>query len=67
MVPILPNMWRSTWLVFSQAVTVAVAVLFVLLTLKPGWLPNWSGATRSGGCQRRRRCRAAHRQQRPAP
>jgi len=42
-------MWRSTWLVFSQAVTVAVAVLFVLLTLKPGWLPNWSGATRSGG------------------
>ena len=42
-------MWRSTWLVFSQAVTVAVAVLFVLLTLKPGWLPGWSGATRSNG------------------
>ena len=42
-------MWRSTWLVFSQAVTVAVAVLFVLLTLKPGWLPAWSGATRSSG------------------
>jgi len=49
MTPILPNMWRSTWLVFSQAVTVAVAVLFVLLTLKPGWLPAWSGATRSSG------------------
>ncbi len=42
-------MLRSTWLVFSQAVTVAVAVLFVLLTLKPGWLPDWSGATRSSG------------------
>ena len=52
MVPILPNlpnMWRRTWLVFSQAVTVTVAVLFVLLTLKPGWLPDWSGATRSTG------------------
>ena len=42
-------MWRSTWLVFSQAVTVAVAALFVLLTLKPGWLPDWAGATRASG------------------
>ena len=33
-------MWRRTWLVFAQAVTVAVAVLFVLLTLKPDWLPG---------------------------
>jgi serine protease DegQ len=33
-------MWRTTWLVFSQAVTVAVALLFVLLTLKPEWLPG---------------------------
>jgi len=33
-------MWRNTWLVFSQAVTVAVAALFVLLTLKPDWLPR---------------------------
>ena len=33
-------MWRRSWLVFSQAVTVALAVLFVLLTLKPGWLPR---------------------------
>ena len=49
MAPILPNMWRSTWLVFSQAVTVAVAALFVLLTLKPGWLPDWAGATRTSG------------------
>jgi len=31
-------MWRRTWLVFTQAVTVAVAALFVVLTLKPGWL-----------------------------
>jgi serine protease DegQ len=34
------GMWRRTWLVFSQAVTVAVAVLFVVLTLKPEWLPR---------------------------
>ena len=33
-------MMRRTWLVFSQAVTVAVAVLFVLLTFKPEWLPG---------------------------
>ena len=31
---------RRTWLVFSQAVTVAVAVLFVVLTFKPEWLPG---------------------------
>ena len=29
---------RRTWLLFSQAVTIAVAVLFVLATLKPEWL-----------------------------
>jgi serine protease DegQ len=29
---------RHTWLVFSQAVTVAVALLFVVATLKPDWL-----------------------------
>ena len=29
---------RKTWLIFSQAVTVAVAVLFVVSTLKPQWL-----------------------------
>ena len=29
---------RRTWLIFSQAVTVAVAVLFVVGTLKPEWL-----------------------------
>ncbi len=41
-------MWRRTWLVFSQAVTVAVAALFVLLTLKPDWLPGArTGAARS--------------------
>ena len=31
---------RRTWLIFSQAVTVAVAVLFVVATLKPEWLRN---------------------------
>jgi len=29
---------RRTWLIFTQAVTVAVAVLFVVATLKPEWL-----------------------------
>ncbi len=29
---------RRTWLIFSQAVTVAVAVWFVVATLKPEWL-----------------------------
>jgi Do/DeqQ family serine protease len=31
-------MWRRLWLVFAQAVTVAVAALFVVLTFKPQWL-----------------------------
>ena len=35
---------RKTWLVFSQAVTVAVAVLFVVATLKPEWLRGGRGA-----------------------
>ena len=29
---------RKTWLIFSQAVTVAVAVLFVVATLRPEWV-----------------------------
>ena len=33
---------RKTWLVFSQAVTVAVAVLFVVSTLKPEWVQRKS-------------------------
>jgi serine protease DegQ len=35
---------RKTWLIFSQAVTVAVAVLFVVATLKPEWLQRQSAA-----------------------
>ncbi|WP_130480964.1 trypsin-like peptidase domain-containing protein [Sphaerotilus mobilis] len=31
---------RRLWLTFSQAVTVAVAVVFVLATFKPDWLPG---------------------------
>ena len=31
---------RRTWLVFSQAVTVALGILFVVTTLKPEWLPR---------------------------
>jgi serine protease DegQ len=36
---------RRFWLVFSQAVTVAVAVLFVVSTFRPEWLPSRGGAT----------------------
>jgi serine protease DegQ len=39
---------RKTWLFFSQAVTVAVAVLFVVSTLKPEWVKRGSAAS-SGG------------------
>ena len=37
---------RRTWLIFSQAVTVALAVLFVLATLKPEWLQRQPLAVR---------------------
>src|SRR5664279_6570626 len=33
---------RKAWLLFSQTVTVAVALLFVVATLKPQWLPRGS-------------------------
>jgi Do/DeqQ family serine protease len=33
-------MWRRIWLVFAQAVTVLLAALFVVSTLKPEWLPG---------------------------
>jgi serine protease DegQ len=39
---------RRLWLVFSQAVTVAVAVVFVLATFQPGWLGGWSAASGGG-------------------
>ena len=35
---------RRTWLIFSQAVTVALALLFVVATLKPEWLPRQGNA-----------------------
>ena len=36
---------RKAWLLFSQAVTVAIALLFVVATLKPQWLAR-AGAAR---------------------
>ena len=33
---------RKLWLIFAQSVTVAVAVVFVISTLKPDWLPQRS-------------------------
>ena len=38
---------RKAWLLFSQTVTVAVAVLFVVATLKPGWLEGLGSTTGS--------------------
>ena len=35
---------KSLWLIFAQAATVAVAVLFVVTTLKPEWLATREGA-----------------------
>ncbi len=32
---------RRLWLTFAQAVTVCIAVLFTLKTLKPEWLTGW--------------------------
>jgi hypothetical protein len=40
---------KRLWLVFSQAVTVLLAVWFVLITLKPEWLQ--SGSSWNGGLQ----------------
>jgi Do/DeqQ family serine protease len=36
---------RKAWLLFSQTVTVAVALLFVVATLKPQWLHRGPGPT----------------------
>jgi Do/DeqQ family serine protease len=38
---------RKTWLIFSQAVTVALAALFVVATLKPEWLQRAPGGART--------------------
>jgi serine protease DegQ len=35
---------RRLWLIFSQAVTVSVGVVFVVSTLKPQWVPRWTSA-----------------------
>ena len=39
---------RKTWLLFSQAVTVALALLFVVATLKPEWLQRKGAASSPG-------------------
>ena len=31
---------QRLWLIFAQTVTVALAILFVVSTLKPEWLPS---------------------------
>lgn len=42
---------QRLWLVFAQSVTAALAVLFVVVTLKPEWLPVRSTQPPSGGIQ----------------
>src|SRR4051812_39035300 len=44
MVDCLPPMHRL-WLIFAQTATVAVALLFVVSTFRPEWLPARSGGT----------------------
>ena len=39
------------WLVFSQTATVCLAVLFVVSTLKPEWLPGKGGTTPAAPAQ----------------
>ena len=41
-------MLRRFWLFFAQAVTVVLAVLFVIATLKPEWLQRGKAAVQSG-------------------
>ena len=36
---------RKAWLLFSQTVTIAVALLFVVATLKPAWLKHGAEPT----------------------
>src|SRR5215212_5394018 len=43
MVDSLPSM-RRLWLIFAQTATVAVALLFVVSTFRPEWLPSRSGS-----------------------
>ncbi|MBI3373516.1 MAG: Do family serine endopeptidase [Betaproteobacteria bacterium] len=42
---------RRLWLVFSQTATVCLAVLFVVSTLKPEWLPGKGASTLSAPAQ----------------
>ena len=39
-------MLRRIWLVFAQATTVGMALLFVVSTLKPQWIPHDASASR---------------------
>ncbi|MEI6721183.1 MAG: 2-alkenal reductase, partial [Betaproteobacteria bacterium] len=39
---------KRLWLIFAQTATVCLAVLFVVATLKPEWLPG-KVAIQSGG------------------
>jgi len=36
---------RRLWLIFAQTVTVCVAILFTVKTLRPDWLPAWPVAS----------------------
>lgn len=39
---------RRIWLLFAQSVTISLAVLFVIVTLKPQWLQSSNGPSTSG-------------------
>ncbi|MDE2600508.1 MAG: Do family serine endopeptidase [Rhodocyclaceae bacterium] len=42
---------RRLWLIFAQAVTIAVAILFVLQAFRPGWLGGRGVETANSGVQ----------------
>ena len=39
---------RRLWIIFSQTATICLAVLFVVSTLKPEWLPSRPGLMPEG-------------------
>jgi len=53
---------RRLWIIFSQTATICLALLFVVSTLKPEWLPSRSGLVPEG-----MRVATVHQEAQPAP
>ncbi|MFM8547633.1 MAG: trypsin-like peptidase domain-containing protein [Betaproteobacteria bacterium] len=46
-------MLKRLWLLFAQTVTVLLAIVFILATLRPEWLPRRLGVAHTGALQHR--------------